>query len=222
MIDFQQEDVFLLVNKPLTWTSFDVVKKLKFSLRPKKIGHAGTLDPLATGLLVLGVNRNTKKLQEVQGQSKTYTGVIEIGKTTPSFDLETEFNTETEWNHISKEDIINVARSFEGKIGQVPPAHSAVKVDGVRAYKLARNNEEVTLKKRTVEIYSFVLTLINLPEIHFEVSCSKGTYIRSLANDFGMKLGVGAYLKQLTRTRIGEFHLKDAYELDELLGMVKS
>lgn len=217
MIDYQNDDAFLLVNKPLTWTSFDVVKKLKFALRPKKIGHAGTLDPLATGLLVLGINKNTKKLQDVQGLSKTYTGIIEIGKTTPSYDLETAFDSDVNWSHITESLIREAARSFLGKIEQIPPAHSAVKVDGVRAYKLARQNAEVNLKKREIEIFDFIVTKISLPEVHFEVSCSKGTYIRSLAHDFGQKLGVGAHLKQLIRTRIGDFYLKDAHELESLI-----
>lgn len=217
MIDYKVDDTFLLVNKPANWSSFDVVKKLKYALRPKKIGHAGTLDPLATGLLVLGVNKFTKRLQEVQGESKTYTGIIEIGKTTPSYDLETAFDTESNWSQITIEDLKSAAAELTGVINQIPPAHSAVKVNGVRSYKLARQNEEVVLKERTVIIERFELVNISLPEIHFTIDCSKGTYIRSIAHDFGKLLGVGAYLKQLTRTRIGDFHLSDALELEDLV-----
>ncbi|MFT4786668.1 MAG: tRNA pseudouridine55 synthase [Cyclobacteriaceae bacterium] len=216
-MNFQEDNVFLLVNKPLTWTSFDVVKKLKFALRPKKIGHAGTLDPLATGLLVLGLNKNTKKIDEVQGASKTYTGIIEIGKTTPSYDLETAYDSETNCQHVRSEDVLAAAKKLTGFVTQVPPIYSAVKVDGERAYKKARRNEEVKLKERVVEISSFEVTEMSLPEIHFKIDCSKGTYIRSLANDMGKILGVGAHLKALCRTRIGDYHLKDAYQLEDLV-----
>ncbi|MFT4737983.1 MAG: tRNA pseudouridine55 synthase [Paraglaciecola sp.] len=216
-MNFQEDNVFLLVNKPLTWTSFDVVKKLKFALRPKKIGHAGTLDPLATGLLVLGLNKNTKKIDEVQGASKTYTGIIEIGKTTPSYDLETAYDSETNCHHVRSEDVLAAAKKLTGFVTQVPPIYSAVKVDGERAYKKARRNEEVKLKERVVEISSFEVTEMSLPEIHFKIDCSKGTYIRSLANDMGKILGVGAHLKALCRTRIGDYHLKDAYQLEDLV-----
>jgi tRNA pseudouridine55 synthase len=219
MIDYRIEDTFLLINKPLNWTSFDVVKKLKYSLRPKKIGHAGTLDPLATGLLVLGLNKFTKKLNEVQGQPKTYTGIIEIGKTTPSYDLETAFDSGSDWSGISVDNLKSAAKQLTGEITQVPPAHSAVKVDGVRAYKLARQNEEVKLKERLVQVSRFEITKIVLPEVHFEIDCSKGTYIRSLAHDFGQLIGVGAYLKKLTRTRIGDFKLENAMELEDLIAL---
>jgi tRNA pseudouridine55 synthase len=217
MIDYTVDNTFLLVNKPVNWSSFDVVKKLKYGLKPKKIGHAGTLDPLATGLLVLGVNKYTKRLEEVQSLSKTYSGIIEIGKTTPSFDLETEFNSESDYHHISQHSIAAAVAKLTGEIKQLPPAHSAVKVNGVRAYKMARQNEHVVLKERTVNILRFDIVKVDLPEIHFEVDCSKGTYIRSLANDFGKLLGTGAYLKKLIRTRIGDFKLEDAHELDDLI-----
>lgn len=211
------EGQILLINKPIQWTSFDVVKKLRNTLRIKKIGHAGTLDPLATGLLVIGTGRYTKKLNELQGLDKTYTGVIEVGKTTPSYDLETPFDTAQEWGHVMPKDIEEARRALTGDILQVPPAHSAVKINGVRAYKKARAQKEVHIEPRAVRIYSFHVSSENLPEVDFEVSCSKGTYIRSLAHDFGEKIGVGAYLKKLVRTRIGEYRLEDAYELADFI-----
>ncbi len=216
-----EEGKLLLVDKPLTWTSFDVVKKLKYTLRPKKIGHAGTLDPLATGLLLIGVNKFTKKLHELQGLDKTYLGVMEIGKTTPSYDLETEFDSEQDWQHLKAEEIEKARLSFLGEIKQVPPAHSAIRVDGQRAYQLARRNEEVKLKERTVTIKRFDLEL-DLPLIRFEVECTKGTYIRSLVNDFGHFLSVGAYLKELRRTRIGVYDIKNAYQLDSLIKEIEN
>lgn len=212
-----QEGRLLLINKPLTWTSFDVVKKLRNTLQVKKIGHAGTLDPLATGLLIIGTGKFTKKLNELQGLDKTYTGFFEIGKTTPSYDLETEFDSELDWNHINDEDLEAARLKFIGEISQIPPAHSAVKVDGERAYKKARKNKEVKLEPRSLTIHRFEIETKNLPEVSFEVTCSKGTYIRSLAHDFGRELGVGAYLKKLIRTQVGDYKLEDAVELDEFI-----
>ena len=217
MIDYSTENTFLLVNKPATWSSFDVVKKLKFALKPNKIGHAGTLDPLATGLLVLGVNKFTKRLDEVQGMSKTYTGIIEIGKTTPSFDLETPFDSSVDFSMIDEKQVLSAVNELTGEIKQYPPAFSAVKVNGVRAYKMARQNEEVKLKERIVRVDRFEIREFAFPELHFEIDCSKGTYIRSMASDLGKILGVGAHLKKLVRTRIGDFQLKDAQELSELI-----
>lgn len=212
-----EEGVLLLVNKPLTWSSFDVVKKLKFALRPKKIGHAGTLDPLATGLLVIGVNKFTKKLNELQGLDKTYTGIIEVGKTTPSYDLETDFDSETDISSLEEQQILGAAQKFLGLIDQKPPVYSAIKVNGERSYKKARRNESVELKTRQVTIHQFEISKIDLPEIHFEISCSKGTYIRSLAHDFGQELGVGAHLKKLVRTSVGDYRLSEALELEEVI-----
>ena len=212
-----QEGQLLLINKPINWTSFDVVKKLRNLLKVKKIGHAGTLDPLATGLLLIGTGKFTKKLNELQGLDKTYAGVIEIGKTTPSYDLETEFNSESIWDHLKKEDFERATVKLSGAIQQIPPAHSAIKVGGERAYKKARANKEVKLKPREVHISSFKISINELPEVHFEVSCSKGTYIRSLAHDFGIELGVGAYLKKLVRTHVGDYSLSDAFELEDFL-----
>ncbi|GAB4244178.1 MAG: tRNA pseudouridine(55) synthase TruB [Ekhidna sp.] len=212
-----QEGKLLLINKPLAWTSFDVVKKLRYTLKVKKIGHAGTLDPLATGLLIIGTGRFTKKLNDLQGLDKEYEGIIEIGKTTPSYDLETEFDSESAWDHLKAEDFERVKDELSGDILQVPPAHSAVKVDGERAYKKARKQKEVKLEPRSVAIKAFEIDTSNLPEIAFRVECTKGTYIRSLAHDFGQKLGVGGYLKKLVRTKVGEYQLSDAEELDEFV-----
>lgn len=211
-----EEGRLLLINKPLNWTSFDVVKKLRNVIGVKKIGHAGTLDPLATGLLIIGTGKFTKKLNELQGLDKSYEGIIEIGKTTPSYDLETEFDSESDWSHISLEDIERVKGELTGVLSQLPPAHSAVKIGGERAYKKARKNKEVKLEPRQVYIHSFEVKP-NLPEIGFEVSCSKGTYIRSLAHDFGHKLGVGGYLKKLVRTSVGDYKLSDATELEDFI-----
>lgn len=212
-----EEGRLLLINKPVGWTSFDVVKKLRFTLKVKKIGHAGTLDPLATGLLIIGTGKFTKKLNDLQGLDKTYSGIIQIGKTTPSYDLETEFDAESDWSHISEKDIEAARKKFLGEISQIPPAHSAVKVDGERAYKKARKNKEVRLEPRRLTIHQFEIDSSDLPNVKFDVSCSKGTYIRSLAHDFGQELGVGGYLKELVRTSVGEYQLSDAEDLDEFI-----
>ena len=212
-----EEGRLLLINKPLRWTSFDVVKKLRNTLRVKKIGHAGTLDPLATGLLLIGTGKYTKKLNELQGLDKTYSGIIEIGKTTPSYDLETEFDAQNPWDHVTADQLDKAKSKFVGAISQIPPAHSAVKVGGERAYKKARKNKEVRLEPRNITIHHFEINTTTLPEVSFEVGCSKGTYIRSLAHDFGKELGVGAYLKKLVRTSIGTYKLEDALDLDEFI-----
>lgn len=212
-----EEGRLLLINKPVDWTSFDVVKKLRYTLKVKKIGHAGTLDPLATGLLIIGTGKFTKKLNELQGLDKTYEGIIELGKTTPSYDLETEFDSQADWSHLTNENLEEARNAFLGNISQVPPAHSAVKVDGERAYKKARKNKIVKLEPRSLTIHDFQIDAPDLPEVNFKVSCSKGTYIRSLAHDFGQKLGVGGYLKKLVRTSVGEYQLSDAVDLDEFI-----
>ena len=211
------EGKLLLINKPVDWTSFDVVKKLRYTLKVKKIGHAGTLDPLATGLLIIGTGKFTKKLNELQGLDKTYEGIIEIGKTTPSYDLETEFDSEADWSGVSKGQLEAAREKLTGNIQQIPPAHSAIKVGGERAYKKARKNKEVKLEPRSLTIHDFQIDYTNLPEVKFKVSCSKGTYIRSLAHDFGQMIGVGAYLKKLVRTSIGEYQLSNAVDLDEFV-----
>ena len=217
MSNTYEEGRLLLINKPVDWTSFDVVKKLRYTLRVKKIGHAGTLDPLATGLLIIGTGKFTKKLNELQGLDKTYEGIIEIGKTTPSYDLETEFDSESDWTGVSAKDLEKARKSFVGPISQIPPAHSAVKVDGERAYKKARKNKVVKLEPRSLIIHDFQIDASSLPEVKFSVSCSKGTYIRSLAHDFGQKLGVGGHLKKLIRTSVGKYHLEDAVDLDAFI-----
>jgi len=211
-----ETDRVLLVNKPLRWTSFDVVRKLRYKLKIKKIGHTGTLDPLATGLLILCTGKNTKRIEEFQAQEKEYTGRFVIGQTTPSNDLETEVSQAVDISHITKEQIHEVTKRFIGVIEQVPPMHSAIFVDGKRAYELARKGKEVELKARQVTITEYEITAIELPSVSFRVVCSKGTYIRSLARDFGQALGVGAYLAELCRTRIGAFRLEDAKRVEEI------
>lgn len=206
----------LLVNKPYEWTSFDVVNKLRYKLKIKKIGHAGTLDPLATGLLIICTGKMTKQIESFQAQEKEYTGTFIIGKTTPSFDLETEVDSEKDISTISEGQIYGATQQFIGTIEQIPPAFSAVKVGGKRAYKSARKGEDVKLKPRSVMISEFEITGIELPHVHFRIVCSKGTYIRSIARDFGESLKTGAYLSVLCRTRIGEHLLKDAQEIEEI------
>ncbi|ALJ00328.1 tRNA pseudouridine(55) synthase TruB [Rufibacter tibetensis] len=206
----------LLIDKPLTWTSFDVVKKTKFALRIKKIGHAGTLDPLATGLLILCTGKFTKRIEEIQAQEKEYTGTFVLGHTTPSFDLETEIDSTSATDHLTEEMLTEAAASFLGEIDQTPPIYSAVKVNGERAYALARRGEEAEIKSKRVTFKQFELTSIEGNQVHFKVVCSKGTYIRSLARDYGVKLGCGAYLSMLVRTRIGDYRLEDAMNLEQL------
>ncbi len=210
----------LLINKPLQWTSFDVVRKVRNAVKVKKVGHAGTLDPLADGLIILCTGKKTKTINDIMGTDKEYTGEFFLGATTPSYDLETEVDSTYSIEGITTEQIHKVAEEFTGEISQIPPAHSAIKVDGKRAYSLARKGEDPKLKPRQVKIYEFEILEVNLPTVKFRVKCSKGTYIRSLANDFGKKLNSGAYLQQLTRTKIGDFRLEDAYELDELLELI--
>lgn len=206
----------LLLNKPLEWTSFDVVNKLRYKLKIKKIGHAGTLDPLATGLLIICTGRMTKRIDEFMGLEKEYTGTFVIGQTTPSFDLETEVTEPVDISSVTEAAILGAVKSLTGTISQFPPAHSAIKVGGKRAYKLARKGQEVELKPRDVVVSEFEITSLQLPAIQFRVVCSKGTYIRSLARDLGEKLGVGAYLSQLCRTRIGNFKLADAVSIEDV------
>lgn len=206
----------LLINKPYDWTSFDVVGKLRNILKIKKIGHAGTLDPLATGLLIICTGKMTKQIESFMGMEKEYTGTFVIGQTTPSYDLETPVSEKKDITAVTSDQIHAVIKSFMGKISQLPPLHSAIKVGGKRAYKFARKGATVELKPREVEVHQFDVTGIQLPEIHFRIVCSKGTYIRSLARDVGEALGVGAYLSQLCRTRIGEYKLEQALTLDQV------
>ena len=187
-----------------------------------KVGHAGTLDPLATGLLIICTGKLTKKIDEFQAQDKEYTGTITLGATTPSYDLETEPENPQAFAHLSDEAIRNTCLAFMGDIEQFPPAHSAIKVNGERLYEKARRGDEVELKARKVHIAAFEITRIELPEVDFRVVCSKGTYIRSLAHDFGKALGCGAYLSKLCRTRSGDFKLENAYEVMELVNHIRS
>jgi tRNA pseudouridine55 synthase len=216
----ENTDQVILINKPLRWTSFDVIKKLRYKLRIKKVGHAGTLDPLATGLLIVCTGKMTKRIDEFQAQEKEYTGTFVIGQSTPSNDLETEVNVQMDISAITEEEIYRAAGKFIGVISQIPPAHSAIKVDGKRSYELARQGMEVELKPREVTIKEFEITNIHLPSVGFRVVCSKGTYIRSLARDFGLALNTAAYLSELCRTRIGNFQLEQAIGIDQLDSIV--
>lgn len=202
----------LLIDKPYGWSSFQAVKKVKWLLKAKKVGHAGTLDPLATGLLILCTEKKTKDIESIQGQEKEYTGTITVGATTPSYDMETEPNQIFPFEHITPELIQETLPKFIGDISQIPPLFSAIKVDGKRAYTMARQGSDHELKSRIINIREFEITRIDLPEIDFRVSCSKGTYIRSLAFDFGKALGSGAYLSALRRTKIGNYSVEDAVE----------
>ena len=202
----------LLIDKPYGWSSFQAVKKVKWLLKAKKVGHAGTLDPLATGLLILCTEKKTKEIESIQGQEKEYTGTITVGATTPSYDMETEPNQTFPFDHITLELINETLPKFIGDISQIPPLFSAIKVDGKRAYTLARQGSDHELKSRIINIREFEITRFELPEIDFRVCCSKGTYIRSLAFDFGKALGSGAYLSALRRTKIGNYSVENAIE----------
>ena len=204
----------ILIHKPLEWTSFDVVKKLKYKLNLKKIGHAGTLDPLATGLLILCTDKKTKQIEQIQIQEKEYEGIITLGQTTPSYDLETKLSPAVNLDHITEKQIMDATHQFIGQIEQIPPIFSALKIDGKRAYTKARAGQEVKMKPRIVEVKSFDILAIDMPKISFRVVCSKGTYIRSLAHDFGAALGVGGHLSELIRTRIGNYRIEDAFTID--------
>lgn len=217
IVNDYNEGKVLLIDKPLNWTSFDVVKKLKFALKVKKIGHAGTLDPLATGLLILCTGKMTKSIEQYQAQEKVYTGEFTLGYTTPSYDLETEPEFQSKTNHLKLEDVNKATAHFIGEIEQTPPIFSAVKTGGKRAYSLAREGKEVKLKSRVVTISEFEIKNFEENKVKFRVRCSKGTYIRSLAYDFGEKLGVGAYLSALRRTKIGDFSIDDAENLNEFV-----
>lgn len=207
----------LLIDKPLTWSSFQVVNKLKYILKRKydlpkkfKIGHAGTLDPLATGLLIICTGKFTKKITEIQAQIKEYTGTIVLGATTPSYDLETEVVATFPTEHITEALILETTHKFLGEIDQKPPVFSAIKKDGKRLYEHARAGEEVEIQSRKTTIYEFEITRIQLPEVDFRVQCSKGTYIRSLAFDFGSALQSGGHLSALRRTKIGDYSVENA------------
>jgi len=215
------EGQILLIDKPLTWSSFQAVNKLKYILKRKydlpkkfKIGHAGTLDPLATGLLIICTGKFTKKITEIQAQAKEYTGTITVGATTPSYDLETEVDATFPTEHISEALILETTKQFLGEIDQKPPVFSAIKKDGKRLYEHARAGEEVEIASRKTTIHEFEITRIALPEIDFRVKCSKGTYIRSLAFDFGIALNSGAHLTALRRTKIGDYDVINGVSLE--------
>jgi tRNA pseudouridine55 synthase len=208
----------LLIDKPLEWTSFQVVNKLRWHIRKKfnikkiKVGHAGTLDPLATGLLIMGTGKFTKKIEEYQGQIKEYIGELSLGATTPSYDLETAIDKTFPVSHLTDELIIETAKKFVGEIDQKPPIFSAIKKEGKRLYELAREGKTTTIKSRKITVSTFEITKINLPVVNFKVVCSKGTYIRSLAYDFGIALNSGAHLSGLRRTKIGNFSVDGALQ----------
>jgi len=216
-----EEGRIILVNKPLFWTSADAVKKIRNRVHAK-VGHAGTLDPLATGLLILCTGKFTKKISEFMAQEKEYTGTITLGATTPSYDLETARGDFRDFTQVSDDEVELVAKRFTGEILQVPPVYSAIKKDGMRSYDLARQGKAVELKGRMVTIKKFDMQIGALPEIHFKVICSTGTYIRSLANDVGQALGCGAHLSSLCRTRIGEYRVEDAIDPESSDPIVKT
>jgi tRNA pseudouridine55 synthase len=218
-----------LVNKPLEWTSFDVVNKIRHEIqkikdthgnriyKTLKVGHAGTLDPLATGLLIICTGKLTKKLDDLQAERKEYTGEIFLGATTSSYDKETEVDNTFDTSHINNEMIFATAKQLTGELEQTPPAHSAIKQDGVRLYVKARRGEQMVIKTKNITVFEFEITGINLPLISFRVVCSKGTYLRSLANDFGKLLNSGAYLHSLCRTKSGDHDLKEAWQMTDLV-----
>ncbi|MAP80209.1 MAG: tRNA pseudouridine(55) synthase TruB [Aequorivita sp.] len=215
-----KEGQVILIDKPLEWTSFQVVNKVRwlikktFGIKKIKVGHAGTLDPLATGLLIICTGKFTKKINTFQAQEKEYTGVITLGATTPSYDLETEIDQSFDISNITSEAIHNATKQFIGEIQQQPPVFSALKKDGKRLYEFARSGEKVDIPTRMVTISEFEITKINLPHVHFRVACSKGTYIRTLANDFGKALNNGGHLSALRRTKIGAFSVEDAVDIE--------
>jgi tRNA pseudouridine55 synthase len=215
------EELFL-IDKPYQWTSFDVVRKVRNALKIKKVGHAGTLDPLATGLLIVCAGKMTKKIESFMGMEKEYEGTFVLGKTTESFDLEREIIEVSSPFELTENEIFQAARQLTGSIMQVPPAHSAIKKDGKRVYESARKGIEVQLDPRPVEVTTFEITRIELPEIDFRIVCSKGTYIRSIARDMGELLKVGAYMSRLIRTRIGNFKIENSEQLLPLIEKIKA
>jgi tRNA pseudouridine55 synthase len=216
------EGQLLLVDKPLEWTSFQVVNKLRWALRTKyklkklKVGHTGTLDPLATGLLLICTGKMTKKISEIQALEKAYDGIITLGTTTPSYDLETAIDHNFYINHITKQQLDTARKKFVGEIDQYPPIYSAIKKEGKRLYEYARKGEKIKIESRKVTLYAFNFTKIDIPQVHFHVRCSKGTYIRSLAHDFGKALESGAHLSQLRRTAIGAYSVEDSLTPDQI------
>ena len=223
----EQPELILTINKPLDWTSFAVVNKFKYFIKHNfpehkkiKIGHAGTLDPLATGVLIVCIGKATKGIDLLQNSLKEYTGTFYLGATTPSYDLETEVDSTFETDHITNEMIQETAKTFLGIQHQTPPLFSAKKINGERAYDIAREGRIIEMKSNEIEIHEIEITKIELPQIHFRILCSKGTYIRSIAYDFGKKLNSGAYLSSLCRTRSGEFGIENALNIDESLSKI--
>ena len=214
-IDYQLIE-FLNINKPIGWTSFDVVKKIRSLSKIKKVGHAGTLDPFASGVLVLALGRATKKISEIQALEKEYIGEVELGVVTDTLDVTGEIIERHPVDVISQSQVEAVLSQFIGIVEQIPPAYSALKINGVRAYKLARKGKKVEMKPRQVHIHSIDILEFSPPVIKIRVRCEKGTYVRALARDIGAKLGTGGYLRTLTRTRVGYFHLEDALEIESL------
>jgi tRNA pseudouridine55 synthase len=225
--DFKAGQI-LLIDKPLHWTSFQVVNKLRweirqrFSIKKIKVGHAGTLDPLATGLLILCTGKFTKKIAQYQAQTKEYTGVIRLGATTPSYDLESEIDQTFPTEHLTEQVIYDMTEKFVGVQDQKPPIFSALKKDGKRLYELARAGESTEIPTRKIQIDAFEITKMNLPDVHFRVVCSKGTYIRSLAYDFGKALNSGAHLTALRRTKIGDFSVEDSMGIEAFVASLKA
>ena len=216
-----EQGQLILIDKPFEWTSFDVIRKIRYLTKTKKVGHAGTLDPLATGLLIVCTGKFTKKINEYMAQEKEYTGSITLGATTPTYDLESEPQDFKPIDELTEEKIKDATKIFTGNILQTPPIHSAIKKEGKRSYDLARQGIDVKLEPRAVTISTFEITKIELPKIYFKVVCTTGTYIRSLANDYGEKLGCGGYLSSLCRTRIGEFLLENAQTMEQFEQYVK-
>jgi tRNA pseudouridine55 synthase len=217
MNETYEEGRVILIDKPSEWTSFDVVNKIRKTIRVKKVGHAGTLDPLATGLLIICTGKMTKQIDTYQAQEKEYTGRIVLGKTTPSFDRETPVDAEFNIGHVTPEMVTEAAQRFVGLIEQIPPMYSAVRVDGKRMYVQARKGRTFEIPARQVTISHFDVTDVNLPYLDFRVVCSKGTYIRSLVRDLGVALGAGAYLDELRRTRIGAFRVDEAQTISDFV-----
>lgn len=207
----------LLIDKPPQWTSFKVVHTIRKAINVKRVGHTGTLDPLATGLLIILTGRNTKQMMNFEGLSKSYTGTFLLGMTSPSMDTETEMTSRDLPENLNDDLIFKTRNTFLGDIEQIPPMYSALKVNGKKLYDLARKGKEVERKPRAIHIYRFEITRIDIPEIHFDIRCSKGTYIRVIANDFGEKLGCGAVLSKLRRTEIGEYSINDALSVEEFV-----
>lgn len=210
-----EEGKLLLIDKPIHWTSFDVVRKIRGMIRIKKVGHAGTLDPLATGLLIICTGKQTKQITDYMARPKTYTGTITLGATTPTYDLESVPENELPFEHIDISRVKEEAKNFLGQQMQMPPVYAAIKKEGVALYELARRGKEVELEPRPIEIYEFEITSFHPPDIGFQIRCSTGTYIRSIAHDFGKVLGCGAYLSELRRTAIGDFKVEDAMGINQ-------